>query len=179
MSMKNVKISSTTVGTLMMLVFFVGMSMVSVAQNKPEANDDDDVYGHGGKRGERMMAKLGLNAEQKTQMEKLRTAHLKEVLPIKNQLDIKRAELKALETADKADLNAINKKIDELSALRTEIRKKKAAHRQDIRKMLTDEQRIKFDMAAGHERRGFKQGGNGMGNGQGERRRGGRQDNRQ
>jgi Spy/CpxP family protein refolding chaperone len=51
-----------------------------------------------------------LTDKQKTEIKTLRVAHMKEVQQLKNKMDIKRAELKALQTQEKPDLNAINKK---------------------------------------------------------------------
>jgi len=86
-----------------------------------------------------------LTDKQKEEIKTLRTAHLKESQQIKNQMDIKRAELKALQTAEKADLDAINKKIEEKSALRTDLEKKHSAHKQAVRSLLTDDQKVIYD----------------------------------
>ncbi|MBN2668480.1 MAG: periplasmic heavy metal sensor [Bacteroidales bacterium] len=86
-----------------------------------------------------------LTDQQKTEIEKLRIAHMKEIQQIKNQLDIKKAELKALQTAENPDMNAINKNIEERSALRTDLEKKSAAHHQAVRDLLTDDQKVIYD----------------------------------
>lgn len=86
-----------------------------------------------------------LTDTQSKKIEALRVAHQKEVQKIKNQMDIKRAELKALQTADKPDMSAINKKIEERSVLRTDLEKKRAQYKQDVRALLTDEQKLAFD----------------------------------
>ncbi|MDZ7741354.1 MAG: Spy/CpxP family protein refolding chaperone [Bacteroidota bacterium] len=86
-----------------------------------------------------------LSEEQMEKIEKIKTDFMKENLPLKNEMDIKRAELKALSTGDEADPGAINKKIDEIAALQAKMMKKHAAHRQDIRKLLNDEQKLMFD----------------------------------
>ena len=86
-----------------------------------------------------------LTDAQKTEIKTLRTAHRKEVQQVKNQMDIKRAELKALQTVENPDMAAINKKIEERSALRTDLEKKSAAHKQAVRKVLTEEQRVVYD----------------------------------
>lgn len=103
----------------------------------------------------------GLTGDQKTQIEKLRTAHQKDMLVLKNQIAENRAHYRTLMTADKPDMNAIDKNIDEYASLRASMMKKQAAHRQDIRKLLTDEQRLAFDSRKGGKGRGM-----GMGMGQ-------------
>lgn len=62
-------------------------------------------------------------------------------------LDIKekQIQLEKLMIADEPDKNAIFKKIDEISKLKTELQKLKATHRLDFRAMLTPEQQLKFD----------------------------------
>lgn len=107
------------------------------------------------------MGIAGLTDDQKTQIEKLRTAHQKDMLALKNQIAENRAHYRTLMTADKPDMNAINKNIDEYASLRASMMKKQAAHRQDIRKLLTDEQRLAFDSRKAGKGRGM-----GMGMGQ-------------
>ncbi|HPD95148.1 MAG TPA: Spy/CpxP family protein refolding chaperone [Tenuifilaceae bacterium] len=105
-----------------------------------------------------------LTDEQKQKIDDLRVKHIKEVTPIKNELNEKRAHLHTLETADKPNLNEINKTIDEISALRAEIMKKNAAHRLDVASLLTDEQRVFFNSRP-MGKRGMR--GNRMGRGMG------------
>ena len=59
-------------------------------------------------------------------------------------------------------MNAINKTIDEISVLKNTMMKKREAHKQEIRKILNDEQRLFFD--AHSEKRGE---GKGMHHGEG------------
>src|SRR5579872_7021478 len=89
-----------------------------------------------------------LTEDQKKKIKELRTPLHKEILPIKNLLAEKKAHLKTLQTADKADLNSINSTIDDMAQLQSQLMKKNAAHTQAIRKILTDDQRIAFDMRA-------------------------------
>jgi len=95
-----------------------------------------------------------LTEEQRTKIKALRTPLSKEMLPIINQLGEKQAHLKTLQTADKVDMTAINSTIDEIGQLRSQLAKKKAAHTQAIRKILTDDQRIAFDMQSTRKRAG-------------------------
>lgn len=106
-----------------------------------------------------------LTEDQKTKIGELRTKHMKEVQQLKNQVAENRAHYKTLMTADKPDMDAINKNIDELSKMRGEMMKKNAAHQQSIRALLNDEQRLFFDAHRGGKRmRGMGMGpGNGMG----------------
>lgn len=109
-----------------------------------------------------------LTEDQQGKIDALRTAHLKEMQAYRNQLDEKRAHLQTLRTADKADMNAIDKTIDEMGAIRTKMMKDREQHFQDVRNLLTDDQKVYFD----NSKRGNGQGqgccrGNGPGRGYG------------
>lgn len=86
-----------------------------------------------------------LTDEQEQKIDDLRTAHMKEMNSYRSDLTIKRAELQKLQTADNADINKINSKIDEIGKIKTEMSKSRAAHLQKVRGLLTDEQRVLFD----------------------------------
>lgn len=86
-----------------------------------------------------------LTDEQKEQIKELKTDHLKATLPLKNQLQEKEARLQTVSTGDNVNMNDVNKTIDEIAAIKTKMAKSRAAHRQQIRKILTDEQRVFFD----------------------------------
>lgn len=88
-----------------------------------------------------------LTDEQSQQITQLRTAHLKEMQSLRDQIDVNRAQYRQLMRGDRADMNAINANIDERSAIRTQMEKKQAAHHQSIRGLLTEEQRVWFDAA--------------------------------
>lgn len=110
-----------------------------------------------------------LTAEQKTKIQVLKVKHQKEVTPLRNELAEKKAHLRTLNSVEKPDINAINKTIDEISALQTKIMKSNASHRIEIASNLTDEQKVFFNSHQGKMRNG-KRGhgmGNGMGNGRG------------
>lgn len=94
---------------------------------------------------------LKLSEDQKKKMKDIRMRTQKEILPLKNQLGEKKARLKTLTSADKPDMNEINKTIDEMSALKAEIAKKRVASRIEIRSILTEEQRLMFDSREGRK----------------------------
>jgi Spy/CpxP family protein refolding chaperone len=86
-----------------------------------------------------------LSPEQQTQIQELRTKHLKEVTPLRNELNEKRARLQTLQSAEKPDMNAINKTIDEMAQIKANIMKKGSAHRTEISTILTEDQRVVFN----------------------------------
>lgn len=104
-----------------------------------------------------------LTTEQRTKIQDLRTKHLKDVTPLRNELREKKAHLITLESADKPDINAINKTIDEITTLNSKMMKLRASHRMEVASLLTDEQKLFFNTHQGKMGRGNK--GNGMGMG--------------
>ncbi|MBN1118294.1 MAG: Spy/CpxP family protein refolding chaperone [Bacteroidales bacterium] len=114
-----------------------------------------------------------LTDEQNELIDNLRTDHLKNSMKYHAEIDKLEAELKVLEIADNADLNKINAKIDEIADVKAKLAKERSKHRQDIRKILTEEQKVYFDrhsMRGRHNGHGNYQGihkGNGYGQDQG------------
>lgn len=97
------------------------------------------------KRGREKMILEDMTEEQKEQIRALRTEVEKELLPMRSKLRIKSAELDELLVVDKPDMKTIHRKVDEISALRTEMQKKHVDNRLKIRGLMTDEQRVRFD----------------------------------
>ena len=88
---------------------------------------------------------LNLSEDQQLQMKSMRLKMQQEMLPIRNKMGENRAKLRTLSTVENADMKAINKLIDANSQLIANMAKLKAANQQEIRKVLTEEQRIMFD----------------------------------
>lgn len=101
----------------------------------------------------RMMMRLDLNEEQTKGIKEIRLSGQKEMLPYRNLLREKNARLRTLTTSDTYDQNAVDQIIDEISEIRAEMLSMRIAHRQQIREILTEEQRIKFDA---HQRNSVK-----------------------
>lgn len=121
-----------------------------------------------------------LTEDQQTKIEALRVNHLKEMTALRNQTDILRAKKRALMTSDNADMKEINSVIDQMTELQNKKLKASAKHQQEVRSLLTDEQKVYYDsrpgrghrngkgMRSGRRGRGYGQGaGYGQGNGQG------------
>ena len=104
-----------------------------------------------------------LTEEQQNKIDDLRTDHQKSMLQYRNQMQEKRAKLNTLRTAEKTDMTAIDKTIDEIGTLQTQMMKERETHHQKVRGLLTDKQKVFFDTRPG---RGFK-GEYGMRNGRG------------
>jgi len=102
-----------------------------------------------------------LTADQKTKIDALRVKNQKEVTPLRNELNEKEAHLRTLESADKVDKDAINKTIDEITALQGKIMKLRVNHRLEVSALLTDDQKVYFNSHHGD--------GMGMGKGMGKK----------
>eukprot|EP00764_Aduncisulcus_paluster_P008136 gnl/Carplike_NY0171/2653_a3566_583.p1 GENE.gnl/Carplike_NY0171/2653_a3566_583~~gnl/Carplike_NY0171/2653_a3566_583.p1 ORF type:complete len:187 (+),score=13.32 gnl/Carplike_NY0171/2653_a3566_583:42-602(+) len=83
--------------------------------------------------------------EQQETIKKIRLETAKEIKPLRNKLQEMEARQHTLTTAENADMNAIYKNIEEIAGVKTEIAKIQAEKHQEVRKLLTDEQLIKFD----------------------------------
>lgn len=96
-------------------------------------------------KGEHMMMIPDLTEQQKEQMKALRVEHMKEMQPLRNQLEEKKARLNTLTTSDQVNMSEVNKVIDEIGKIQTQMMKLKEQHRQDVRKLLNSDQRVIFD----------------------------------
>lgn len=86
-----------------------------------------------------------LTDDQNDKMEAIHLKTMKSVQPLKNSMMEKKAHLHTLTTAENASLKAINKQIDEISSIQASIQKLRAASHQEVRSILTEDQRIIFD----------------------------------
>ncbi|MDX1586158.1 MAG: Spy/CpxP family protein refolding chaperone [Balneolaceae bacterium] len=125
----------------------VGSSGITFAQQGPWNNNFDRMEQMREMRqpGNHLLALPGLTDEQKEQIREVMLETRKEMLPIQNQVREKRAQLRTLRTSENADMKAINSMVDEISGLRAGMMKTRLASEQEIRNLLTEEQRIIFD----------------------------------
>ncbi len=92
-----------------------------------------------------------MTPEQIEKMDVLRTALVKEMLPLRTDLQVKRIELKALWRADEPDAKKIIAKVKEIGALRQKLEITRINHRFGMRKLMTPEQRKAMKkMGMGH-----------------------------
>lgn len=121
--------------TLVIALMAVGVS----AQNI-------QVQGRGFMGADPCMLEPKLTNEQQESIKRFRTELQKELLQINNLLNEKRAQLRTLEQTDKPDTKAINSKIDEITNLQNKKMKAVSANRAKIRSILSEEQRLEFDL---------------------------------
>ena len=100
-----------------------------------------------------------LTDKQKEEIKQIDLDYQKAVLPITNELRERRAKLNTLKTTDPIDQDAINKEIETIGKLRTDLAKLQADKKIKVRNTLTDEQKVYFDSHAGkHNSQGKKSG---------------------
>lgn len=130
--------------TVLVLVLVGGLAMPSLAQQRSNRMmQDRPMQFH--RQGGQMMNLPDLTDEQRTQIRNIMLNTRKEMLPIQNELREKQAQLRTLTTGENIDMEAANTVIEEIGALRTKMMKNRITSRQEIRNLLTEEQRIIFD----------------------------------
>jgi Spy/CpxP family protein refolding chaperone len=97
---------------------------------------------------------LNLTDAQKESFKQSRLALEKQLQPIRNELGEAEARQRTLTTTEKPDMDAVNKNIDKIGALKTQMAKLQVKHHLEMRAQLTDEQRLKFDMFRHQQRDG-------------------------
>lgn len=123
--------------------------------------------GHGhGKAG---MAGMNLTEEQRTKFEDLRLKHLKEIEPLRADMQKQRSSLALELTADKYNEANVKGIQNEISKTQNAIAMKSIAHRRAIRDMLTPAQQKTFDTRMLDRGRGTGRNGEGPAFGRGGR----------
>jgi Spy/CpxP family protein refolding chaperone len=124
--------------------------------------------GHGGDgdgHGKGMGKRTALTEEQQGKIDQLRIGHLKKMMPLRTDLQVKQMELGALWRADELNSKAIVAKVKEISGLRGQLELERVNHRLALYQVLTPEQRKMahrfLGRFGGRGRRGMR-GGPGM-----------------
>ncbi len=122
--------------TIIMIAVFTSLSVLTYAQ----------PFRHGGGNGEGGCQMLDLTEEQESKIEVLKTAQMQEMTSSHNQIKLKEAELTILQTAKTVDMKAVEAKIREIGDIKVGMQVKRATMQNEVRNILTEEQRVKFDM---------------------------------
>ena len=140
--MRNKKLNFRTL-TLTAMLLLLGFTTSEVLAQRGQGKG----YGRAWKDNDRgfCMNLPDMSDDQKEKIADLRTAFMKKSMEVRNKIDVASAELKMISTGDEVDQDAVNKKIDEITDLKASLMKEHAAHRQEVRSLLTDEQKVIFD----------------------------------
>lgn len=157
----------TRLTLLTLLVFVAGSAFAQQkdGQQRPMRDGDRPRYEQRepGQGFDKMAERLDLSADQKAKIEALQTPHMKKMLASKNLINEKQAQKNTLMSADKPDLNKINALIDDIAKLEADSQKEVAAHRLQVRALLNDTQKVKFDSMQQRGGKGFGRGNKGKG----------------
>jgi Spy/CpxP family protein refolding chaperone len=158
-------VKNRTIAALALLILIGGLAF---AQTAPTTADKTQAPMSPGMRGMRGgPAAPDMTPEQREKMDGLRTALVKEMLPLRTDLRVKEIELGALWRADEPDAKKIIAKVKEIGALREKMEITRINHRFEMRKLLTPEQRKAMKKMGMHP--GMMRGRMGRGTGRGMR----------
>jgi len=116
--------------------------------DRPGLNRQDCPQMMAGQRGPqhtRMMALLDLSDDQQSKIEDIHLNGQKEMLAFRTALQQKRAEMRTLSIGDNYDEEKVAELANEIGELHANMLKRRTAHQQQIKEVLNEEQRIKFD----------------------------------
>ncbi|MGB5105866.1 MAG: periplasmic heavy metal sensor [Candidatus Zixiibacteriota bacterium] len=141
-----------SIAAVLTLALAVSLPLLAQQVEDVELNDEEDIdwagWRNGGRGGDNpgkgMMEELALTKDQQKKMDDMRSAHRKEMIPLRAQVRVKEIELQELFESD-ASLATVSGKIDEISKLKSDLAKKQAGHRIAMRQTLTPEQREIWD----------------------------------
>jgi len=130
------------IATLLVMVLAVTVTM---AQQGPRK---DRGYNRGGRLD--FSERLDLTEDQQTKFDALRVDHFKSTQELRDQVREKQVKLDDLLNNDEIDVKNVEKLVAEIGQVRTKLMRERINHHIEVRKLLTDEQRVKFDMMARH-----------------------------
>ena len=126
-----------------LLILIVSGSLFAQGEHRGRRQMDDDNPPMGPMK--KMAKMLDLNESQQSQIQDLHMKHMREMLPLKNEMEGLKTELKLAETEENFNAAKVESIVKKIEALRTKMTMSKIMHHQEIRKLLTPEQRKKFD----------------------------------
>ncbi|MTI40069.1 Spy/CpxP family protein refolding chaperone [Fulvivirga lutimaris] len=138
----------------LLAIMIAGASVVANGQHHKRAHDSD----YSSRKEFRKMDKDGhrglpdMTEEQKEKIKGLKISHLKVITSVENELQEKKARLNTLSSAEKVDKKTIEKTVKEIGELKTKLMLAREFHKQDVRAILTEEQRVVFDRMGNHKK---------------------------
>ena len=123
-------------------VLFAALTVVGMSVLTPALADHGMGKMHHGSGG----WKSSLTDDQQKKIARLKLQYKSKKYPLKAKMKQVKIELALLMTSDKPSQKAISKKIDQLVKLKSQKLHLKANHKIAVRKLLNEDQRVKFDM---------------------------------
>ncbi len=129
--------------TMILLVAGIMMSASLIAQPRTGRGYGPGFDREPGERFNRMERIIpDLTEEQDKEIRDLRTAHMKEMLPLRNQMGEIRAKHRTLMSESPVDQKAVENLIDDKTELMNKMMKMRTDHKVAIRGVLTEEQQV-------------------------------------
>lgn len=154
--MKHTRILTTGI----LVVLFSLTTNVFAQRGQKECRDNDN------NRSDRFKEMMDLSDDQVEEIKALKTKHFSMMDELRSDMEIVNSELKDITSGEDYNLNAALKKVDEITSLKNKMMKVELKHRDAVRNLLTDEQKVIFDKQKPRARRDFnndgKRGGKGM-----------------
>jgi Spy/CpxP family protein refolding chaperone len=120
----------------------------AIAQQGPR---NGNGYGQGNRgNGSFICDNLDLTQDQQTKVDALRTAHFKATQEQRDVLAEKQVKLDDLLNDNPIDQKIIEKLVSEISKIQSELMLSRINHKIEMRSLLNDDQKVKFDMMAGN-----------------------------
>jgi len=134
---------------LLMSLMFINISVFAQRHNgeKRDGEQRRDKI-------EKMIEILDLNESQVDQIKSLHTQKITDIKPIKNELREKEARLITVSTVTQPNKKEVAKVVNEISSLRSEIFMIKSMNKLEVRSLLNEEQKLKFDQMKSHKKKG-------------------------
>ena len=98
--------------------------------------------------GKARMAKmnfLNLSEEQQTKIDKLRLEFKKEIVPLRAKIHSLKPEYRLMIVDENVTTKQLQNKLNSISEVKQEMALKRALHQRQVRSLLTDDQKVKFD----------------------------------
>ena len=142
------------------LVIFTTMSFAQGQQRQRMGDRQKMIEARAEKpdRGERFAKILELSDEQKTKVEAIHFESMKSMKSVKNLIGEKQARLKSLSTVENPDNKAIIKVASEIGDLKSKMFVNQVQTKQQVRALLDEKQKMKFDQIVDRMRQGERKG---------------------
>ena len=135
------------------IVFILMVSVITfgtMAQG-PDGRRNDREHSRGRAHGpQKALAMLDLTDAQEEQMKNMRIEHQKSIKGDQQSLKLKMVELSNLVSNDNPDPKQVDRLTDEIGNLQTALFKAQIGHRMEVRTILNEEQKLKFDQMKLH-----------------------------